>query len=120
MVHELDAEHVVGFAFLEVGDFPDVADSVDISVVAVGGNHLHRDHLPVAACGREIIDHSEAILPVHADKRGQHVEMKLVAEGESHIMPVFLGHVHKKRVAFLESRGRIYLLNLFFNIAHFR
>ena len=120
MSDKLDAEEIVDLTLLEVGNLPKVGDRMDVRILAVGNSDLHRQHLPLVGSGGEIIYYSEALLPVHADHGGKHIEIELgiVLEFFSKLAPVFGRHVYEKDIAFLESSRRANLADAVFN-AHY-
>ena len=109
MSDELDAEHVVDLAFLEIGHLPEAGNGMDVGVVARCAHHLDRQHLPVARSACEVIDDANRLLPVHAHHGGEHVEAEFLLQSSRELKPVLLIDVDLKRVALVERGVGIYL-----------
>ena len=103
MVDEFDAEEVVDLALLEVGHFPEVADSVDHRLLYIVADDLDADHLPSAGGGGQIVDDSQGVFPVHADYGSEHVEAQacVILEMRGQVVPGFFGHDEEQILAAL-------------------
>ena len=116
VAHEDDTEEIVYFAFVETGHMPHVFHRVYPGFLAVAlGNNLHTDNI-VCLCRHQIVYSAEVFGPVHAYHGNAVVEFEIgvVAEGESHIMPLLFGDSHQRGgIAFDCSGGEegLYLLD---------
>ena len=98
MIDKLDAVEVIHFAFLIIGNCPQVANAVQTRLLTIGGSNLDMYHLLSLGIG-QVVHHSKLLFPVDTYECCQVVEVKLFLERSCKSVPLCIGHGNQQELA---------------------